>query len=488
MTDLQPLPIPAPRKMPSPELLHDLRTPLNQIIGYSEILTELAEEEGQAGFVPDLQKIRAAGHQMLVLLNREGQAPPVEPLPDTPSGEPVEASSSAVSPAMLLVVDDDEMNRDMLSRRLERQGFRVATAENGRQAMAAVRSQPFDLVLLDIMMPEMDGYTVLQRLKADEYLCHIPVIMISALDELDSVVRCIEMGAEDYLPKPFNPILLKARIGACLEKKWAHDSEANLYQQLQQHYKRERHIAQALQRPLTLEIAEDTFPGLSVATVFEPASSTEAEIGGDFFDAFALPDGRVVLAVADASGKGLAAAARTMQVKDVLRAFARESPHVLEQIATRLNGYVCDTKRFEEGADSYESFVCLGLAIMDPETGETHILAAGAESPVILRASGEYEAVQTSGTALGVNPQTLYATTSACLGRGDTLILLTDGITEARRRGEFFGQEGLIEFARQGGAAAMTLRETGLFILNGARAFAGGMLRDDTCLLLAQRK
>ena len=125
-------------------------------------------------------------------------------------------------------MDDIEANRDVLSRRLERQGYVVATAENGRQALEMLRAGTFDLVLLDIMMPEMDGYEVLQRLKADEALRHIPVIMISALSELDSAVRCIEMGAEDYLPKPFNPTLLKARIGACLEKKRAKQTEREL--------------------------------------------------------------------------------------------------------------------------------------------------------------------------------------------------------------------------------------------------------------------
>ena len=106
-------------------------------------------------------------------------------------------------------MDDIEANRVLLSSRLERQGYVVATAENGREALEKLRTVPFDLVLLDIMMPVMDGYEVLQRLKADDVLRHIPVIMISALNELDSVVRCIEMGAEDYLGKPFNPILLK---------------------------------------------------------------------------------------------------------------------------------------------------------------------------------------------------------------------------------------------------------------------------------------
>ncbi len=116
-------------------------------------------------------------------------------------------------------MDDIEANRDVLSRRLREQGYKVTAVKDGRLALATLREDAFDLVLLDIMMPEMDGYEVLRILKADEALRHIPVIMISALGEQESVVRCIEMGAEDYLSKPFNPILLKARIGACLEKK-----------------------------------------------------------------------------------------------------------------------------------------------------------------------------------------------------------------------------------------------------------------------------
>lgn len=118
----------------------------------------------------------------------------------------------------VLVVDDNEANRDVLSRRLKRQKYHVVTAEDGLRALDMVRNQPFDLVLLDIMMPEMNGYQVLETMKADPSLRHVPVIMISAVDDIDSVVRCIELGAEDYLFKPFNPVLLKARVSASLEK------------------------------------------------------------------------------------------------------------------------------------------------------------------------------------------------------------------------------------------------------------------------------
>jgi two-component system cell cycle sensor histidine kinase/response regulator CckA len=120
---------------------------------------------------------------------------------------------------LVLVVDDNEVNRDVLALRLKRAGYDVAMAENGYQALEMMRAQEFDLVLLDIIMPEMDGYQVLEHLKADPVLCHVPVIVISVLDDLSSVVRCIELGAEDHLSKPFNQVLLKARIGATLEKK-----------------------------------------------------------------------------------------------------------------------------------------------------------------------------------------------------------------------------------------------------------------------------
>jgi DNA-binding response OmpR family regulator len=125
--------------------------------------------------------------------------------------------------AKLLVVDDDETNRKILSGRLEAEGHRVFVAENGRHALEMIDAQPFDLVLLDILMPAMDGYQVLQYLKSHQTLREIPVIVLSALDEIESAVRCIEMGAEDYLTKPFNPVLLRARIGACLEKKRLRD-------------------------------------------------------------------------------------------------------------------------------------------------------------------------------------------------------------------------------------------------------------------------
>ena len=225
------------------ELDFRLRTPLNAIIGYAEMLLEDVEDEGREGSISDLLKIHTAAQRFLALVDDvaslEIEAGETDADSKTASTSPTiqdavvaihpqkddGAASALADQGYLLVVDDNEMNRDTLSRHLERQGHTVAVAENGRQALEMIQAHPFDLVLLDVMMPEMNGYQVLQRLKSDDAWRDIPVIMISALDEMDSVVRCIEMGAEDYLPKPFDPVLLRARISASLEKKRLRDQE-----------------------------------------------------------------------------------------------------------------------------------------------------------------------------------------------------------------------------------------------------------------------
>ena len=229
-------------------LRHELRTPLSAVIGYAEMLLDEAEDRGQKEMRGDLEKIRAAAERFLAFINdvvnfstaQSGEIKLTSEVAESAAMiedivrtiQPLESESVTASPiecGALLVVDDNEINRDVLSRRLERQGHRVETAANGQQALDMVRAKKFDLILLDLMMPEMNGYQVLEHLKADALLRDIPVIMISALDEVDSVVRCIEMGAEDYMPKPFNPVLLKARIGACLEKKRLRDRQRELF-------------------------------------------------------------------------------------------------------------------------------------------------------------------------------------------------------------------------------------------------------------------
>jgi class 3 adenylate cyclase len=276
-------------------LRHELRTPLNHIIGYAELLLEDAgpdrgvlaadlrrlledaravlgivnerlapggkdadtinlaalgaavgghltrivagtqglerqAKDGAQSLLPDLAHIAEAAHRLTKLLA------PTEPAAAGAAGAGAPAAAAdRASRGVILVVDDDQDNRDLLSRRLVREGYAVLTAPDGQAALEALRgrpSPPIELVLLDVMMPGIDGYEVLRQLKDDPALRALPVLMISALDEVSSVVRCIELGAEDYLPKPFDPVLLRARIGACLEKKRLRDQEARQAREL----------------------------------------------------------------------------------------------------------------------------------------------------------------------------------------------------------------------------------------------------------------
>ena len=222
-------------------LRHDLRTPINAIKGYSEMLLEDLGDMGAEELRADFEKLLAEANRLLANLDgiisfSRGGIDDVESSSDVMAA--VVAMSELASPregpegplpeeetGTILVVDDIESNRDLLARRLIRDGHKVETAASGVEALQRLLEDDFDLVLLDLMMPGMSGYEVLERLKNDAWLRQIPVIMVSALNETESVIRCIQAGADDYLPKPINPTLLRARIRTGLEKKHTLDQE-----------------------------------------------------------------------------------------------------------------------------------------------------------------------------------------------------------------------------------------------------------------------
>ncbi len=275
------------------ELRHELRTPLNQIIGYSEMLLEDAEGAADAELKAEITNIHTSAYdlvrriqevippvteladQALIDHAREGLSAPVGRLYDgacnlasrtegflqpfarhiesagrelqqfvAGAALPVRVTEGISAPeehagaarARLLVADDSDRNREMLCHQLERQGYSVTAVANGRDALRLLRERAFDLVLLDVMMPEVDGFAALESIKSDRQLREIPVIMISASDEYSSVIRCIESGAEDYLPKPFDPVLLRARLKASLEKKALRDQQQAKTAELEQAY------------------------------------------------------------------------------------------------------------------------------------------------------------------------------------------------------------------------------------------------------------
>jgi adenylate cyclase len=307
-------------------LRHELRTPVNHILGFAEILIEDAEERHLGAFLPAFQHIRSGGHQLLEIIQSAlaGAAPSVEEADiealagtlraesarvleactalredveegrrqtaadlDVISGavrslmefgavETLELARQASAPVLpaipsctrdvqarpggkILVADDDPRNRDLLRRCLECEGHQVVEAGNGREVLALLQDQSCDLVLLDVMMPEMDGFETLERMKRQPQWGELPVIMISALDELQSVVRCIQMGADDYLPKPFNPVLLRARLGASLDKKWLRDRERRKTQELEQTLR----LLEQAQAQLAVQASQDALTGLA---------------------------------------------------------------------------------------------------------------------------------------------------------------------------------------------------------------------------------
>jgi DNA-binding response OmpR family regulator len=218
------------------QLQHELRTPLNHIIGYSEILQEQAHDLKRMMVHSDLGKIRAAAFVLLDLLEtylihgnpetlpESTQTESIWPAIPTLAAAPAELTASpAWAGATILIVDDDPLNREMLERRLRRQGCKPLLAESGARALDLARAQAIDLILLDMVMPGMDGFQVIARLKTDALLAQIPVIMLSASDEAATAVHCIKMGADDFLPKPCNMTLLLTRIESSLAKKRLRD-------------------------------------------------------------------------------------------------------------------------------------------------------------------------------------------------------------------------------------------------------------------------
>jgi CheY-like chemotaxis protein len=204
------------------------RVQLNHINGYAEIIFEEAMELGDEGLISDLQHITEAGQAALkltdaipqLLLEKGSSEGPVAREKSQTAAEPEATlfTSQIGQGGELLVVDDDPANRELLTRRVKRMGYSARSVASGEEAIAALETDRFDLILLDYMMPGLSGLETLQRLKGSARLRTIPVIMLSASDDVGTMVDCILQGAEDYIFKPFNPILLQARISACLEK------------------------------------------------------------------------------------------------------------------------------------------------------------------------------------------------------------------------------------------------------------------------------
>jgi phosphoserine phosphatase RsbU/P len=341
--------------------------------------------------------------------------------------------------AALLVVDDNDDNRYTLTRRLAREGYvNLTTANDGKQALELMQARKFDLVLLDIMMPELNGYQVLERLKANASLRDVPVIMISALEEMDSVIRCVELGAEDYLPKPFDATMLRARVGATLEKKMLRDEvRANLVR-----VTLELEAARALQLGMLPNKFPDSSPAhpLKVHALMDPAR----EVGGDLYDAFYAGELFCFL-VGDVSGKGAAAGMFMARTRSLVRmAVVELLPRLPE--AERTPAHIAQAVNRELCQDNRERmFVTLFLGFFEPLTGAVTYLNAGHPPPYLLGRSGTLEKVTSKPQVpLALRPAAQYRNDTTFLAPGDALFVCTDGVVEATNgAGELYSAERL---------------------------------------------
>jgi sigma-B regulation protein RsbU (phosphoserine phosphatase) len=380
----------------------------------------------------------------------------------------------------ILVVDDNDDNRYTLTLYLNLEGYgNVEVAEGGATAIARLEREPFDLVLLDVMMPQVDGYQVLTWLKTQDHLRDLPIVMISSLNEMASVVRCIELGAVDYLNKPFDPVLLRARIGASLEKKRLRDEVGKHLARL------ETELAAA--RLLQQGMVPSSFPRPTPENPVEIFASMEParEVGGDLYDFFYADKGTLWFLVGDVSGKGMAAALFMARAKSLIRLAAelmRREGGVLpdpSDIIARVNRELCTD-------NGQMMFVALFLGVLATGSGTLRFCNAGHLAPYRINGQALQLVEGAEGAVLGVDPDAHYSSGQVILAQGDAIYLSTDGVVEAANaQGDAFSEERLLAVLRD--ASARPGAEIVKSVGGAVRDFVGEAVPSDDITMLVIR-
>jgi sigma-B regulation protein RsbU (phosphoserine phosphatase) len=388
-----------------------------------------------------------------------------------------EPGAAAGEDVAILVVDDSSFNRLVLKRRLGELGYaNITMAEDGVQGLAALERGRFDVVLLDLEMPNLDGIGVLEQLHAARGAAP-PVIVISALTEMEKIVRCIELGAEDYLPKSFDPPLLRARLGAILEKKRLREiADARLAA-----LEAELESARAAQLSLVPRDFRAAACGrLAVHAAMVPAR----QVGGDLYDCLRLGPRHMLFTVADVSGKGAPAGLTMARSFGLIRAAAKR---LAEEGGTPDPGTILALANDDLAAENEsQTFVTAALGVIDGETGEGRIAVAGHDLPVVLGgAAPRLLGPCTRQPALGAIEGIPYRSDPFALAPGETLFLYSDGVSEAEDNvGGFFGRDRLLEVLAGAGTAPEAVVEE---VLRAVVRFADGAPQADDITALALR-
>jgi len=374
----------------------------------------------------------------------------------------------------ILVVDDTPDNLRLLSQMLSDHGYGVRAVTSGQRALESAQMVPPDIILLDIRMPVMDGYSVCEKLKANKRTHDIPVIFISALDDIQDKVRAFHVGGVDYITKPFQIEEVLART----ETHLALQQLQNELQEANNKFERELLLAGKMQASfLPCELPEISGWGLSPKLV--PALETS----GDFFDVFQLSDGNLGLLIADVVDKGVGAALFMVLSWSLLRTYASQYPAEPELLMASVDERI----RSDTGANN---FVTVFYGVLDPGTGEFVYSNAGHNPPVLLRANGDIERrrLKATGTPLGILDDHSWTRGSMCLDPGDVLALYTDGITDAQNGGgELFGEKRLYSSIKANAAKSAEGIRDGL--MGDVHVFMDGeQLYDDIGLIVLKRE
>ena len=351
----------------------------------------------------------------------------------------------------ILIVDDEPFNVDYLEQELEGADHETIVAVNGQEALDQVKHQAPDLILLDIMMPVLDGFEVLARLKANPATRNIPVIVISAQSDLRSVVRGIQLGAEDYLPKPFEPTLLHARVSSSLDKKRLHDLEQLYLKSLQ----REMDIAREIQLGF-LPAELPPVAGWEIAAYLKAAHN----VAGDFYDAFLLPDGHLACVIGDVCDKGVGAALFMTLFRSLIRATSTSAVSTLECDVTsltpaeRLRHVVSFTNNYlVEIHGGANMFATVFIGFFNLHTGALSYINCGNEPPLWRTSRGEITALKPTGPVVGVIPGAAFTVKEVTLDKHDLLLVFTDGIPDAcNSADESFGRARLLTLLQEDAA------------------------------------
>jgi serine phosphatase RsbU (regulator of sigma subunit) len=387
--------------------------------------------------------------------------------------------------AKILIVDDEPFNLEYLEQELEDTAISITKALNGQECLDKACSEFPDLILLDIMMPVMDGFEVLRHLREKDTIRDIPVIIISANSDLQNVIKGIELGAEDYLPKPFDPAILHARVSSSLEKKRLRDIEKLYFKNLE----RELEIGREIQSgflPEKLPLVN----GWEIASFFKSAK----EVAGDFYDSFQLANSTLVFLVGDVCGKGVGAALFMALFRSLIRVTATNeddypvffdseltSAERLLHLINFINHYVTETH------SDNNLFATLFIGYLDPANGQLSYANCGNEPPILIDSSGLISELKPTGPVIGAFPEAEFLVKEIQIKPGQLLFSFTDGITDAIDLNQnSFGRDRLIDLLKKVNDSPNLVIEGALSELE--RFSEGQSQFDDITLLSIKRK